>query len=249
MSEHERDAFPWPKGKRAAVSVTFDDARPSQLDVGLPILDAHNIKGTFYVSFHHFDKRVNEWQGALARGHEIGNHTVSHPCSGNYQFAFNNALEDYTLGRIEREMLDANTHIHEALGVAPTTFAYPCGQTFVGRGEQLQSYVPVVARHFLLGRGFGDATPNNPALCDPAQIHSVALDGISADQAIAQLQRTVDETGWLVFTGHEVSDGGHQTILAQTLDAICRYCRDPANGVWIDRLDTIGRYIIDARKK
>ena len=39
--------FRWPKGKRAAVSLSFDDARTSQLDVGIPLLDRHKVPATF----------------------------------------------------------------------------------------------------------------------------------------------------------------------------------------------------------
>ena len=39
----------FPGRAKAAVSVTFDDARPSQLDRGIPILDRHGVRGTFYV--------------------------------------------------------------------------------------------------------------------------------------------------------------------------------------------------------
>ena len=41
--------FPWPEGARAAVSLSFDDARPSQVDVGLPIFDRHGVKVTFFL--------------------------------------------------------------------------------------------------------------------------------------------------------------------------------------------------------
>ncbi|HXI40557.1 MAG TPA: hypothetical protein VNH83_11290, partial [Bryobacteraceae bacterium] len=33
-------AFHWPDGKRVAVSLSFDDARASQVDVGIPLFDA-----------------------------------------------------------------------------------------------------------------------------------------------------------------------------------------------------------------
>jgi hypothetical protein len=46
------------------------------------------------------------------------------------------------------ELLAANETLEELLGVRPRTFAYPCGQRFVGAGENTRSYVPVVARHF-----------------------------------------------------------------------------------------------------
>ena len=39
----------WLEGKTAALSLTFDDARLSQVDQGLPLLDAYGVKATFYV--------------------------------------------------------------------------------------------------------------------------------------------------------------------------------------------------------
>ena len=52
----------WPNGKRAAVSLSFDDARSTQLDQGLPILNACGVKATFYVSFPPFERRIDEWR-------------------------------------------------------------------------------------------------------------------------------------------------------------------------------------------
>ena len=53
-------AFRWPDGKRAALSLSFDDARLSQVDRALPIMDAHDVKGTFYVSLGRVEARMRE---------------------------------------------------------------------------------------------------------------------------------------------------------------------------------------------
>src|SRR5690606_38192340 len=105
-----------------------------------------------YVTPSAIERRLDGWKRAVDEGHEIGNHTLTHPCSGNFSFSRNNALESYTLEQMERELLGANEVIERMLGFAPRTFAYPCGQTFVGRGEHHRSYVPLIARHFLAGR-------------------------------------------------------------------------------------------------
>ena len=42
----------WPSGKRAALSLTFDDARWSQMANGFPLLEACGVKATD-VSLHH----------------------------------------------------------------------------------------------------------------------------------------------------------------------------------------------------
>ena len=41
-------AFAWPHGRACALSLTFDDARASQLAVGLPILRAHGVRASFF---------------------------------------------------------------------------------------------------------------------------------------------------------------------------------------------------------
>ena len=138
--------FPWPDGRKAALSLTFDDARESQVDVGLPLLNEHGVRATFYVLPDGARKRLALWKAALAAGHEIGNHSSSHPCTGNFAFSRTNALEDYTLERLEADVAVANAALAADLGRAPTAFAYPCGQSFVGRGEGVRSYVPVVGR-------------------------------------------------------------------------------------------------------
>src|SRR5438874_1279094 len=99
------EAFQWPAGKRAAVSLTFDDARASQVLQGLQILDAHDVKATFYVHVPAMSKQLDRWKSAVANGHEIGNHTLRHPCSANFRFARENPLENYTLPRIEDDLL------------------------------------------------------------------------------------------------------------------------------------------------
>jgi len=241
------DDFAWPEGKRAAVSLTFDDARPTQLDRGVPILDRHGVKATFYVGFGGFEQRIDDWRNAVAHGHEIGNHSMTHPCSGNFPGAQGNALEDYSLEKMERELLDAGARIREAIGVEPVTFAYPCGQSFVGRGGGRKSYVPLVARHFLVGRGYRDEFVNDPSFCDLAMVGGTEGDGLSSDRLRALVETAASRSAWVVLCGHDVGDGGYQTTLADSLDRFCAYCRDPANGIWIDTVAKIGQYARDAR--
>ncbi len=240
--------FRWPAGKRAAVSLTFDDARPSQIDRGIPILDAHGVKATFYVSPANLPRRLDGWRAAVANGHEIGNHTMTHPCSGNFAFARANALEDYTLERMETELLNANAECDRLLGVVPRTFAYPCGQSFVGRGESLKSYVPLVARHFVVGRGAFSEIHNDPSFCDLACVTGLDGDDKPFEQLKAMVDRAAADGGWLVLFGHEVGEGGHQVTRADALDALCRYCLDPANGVWIDTVAAIGAYVKERQR-
>jgi len=248
IAEVGQKNFIWPDGKRAAVSLTFDDARPSEIDNGLDILDRYGVKATFYVIPSNVEKRLAGWKKAVANGHEIGNHTLTHPCSGNYLWV-RKALENCTFETMEQEMEEANTAIQRLLGVTPTTFAYPCGQTFVSRGTEIKSYVPVVAGKFDIGRNVGDQCLNDPAFCDLAQVYSIELDYLDFEQARLFLDRAAANGQWLIFYGHEVNPSGPQTVRTATLDAICKYAGDPANGLWIDRVDVIGRYIAKQRQQ
>jgi peptidoglycan/xylan/chitin deacetylase (PgdA/CDA1 family) len=71
--------FSWPEGKKMALSLTFDDARLTQIDKGIPLLDKYGVKATFYVSPGSMLKRLEGWKKAVSSGHDIGNHSITHP--------------------------------------------------------------------------------------------------------------------------------------------------------------------------
>ena len=241
------DSFRWPKGKRAAVSLSFDDARLSQVDHGLPILDAYGVKATFYVAPYRVEQRLSGWKKAVAKGHEIGNHTLNHPCTGNFPWSREKALEQYCLEDAERELDEANAAIERLLGIKPTTFAYPCGQKFVGRGLSVKSYVPLVAERFIVGRGAFDEVANDPAFCDLAQVTGIDLDGLDFEQVKQLVDEAIADGRWLVFFGHEVGEPARQTTFGSALEAFCRYAQDPANGLWLDTVAAVGQYILEQR--
>lgn len=235
--------FRWPDGKRVAVSLSFDDARASQLDNGVPLFDRYHARVTFYVNPANMEKRLDGWKKAAAAGHEIGNHTNTHPCSGNFAWSRSNAIEEYTEERIEHEMVSANADTLRLLGVTPTTFAYPCGQKFVGRGAATKSYVPLVAKHFRCGRGFRDEAANDPVFCDLAQLMGVDSDGMSFEDMKKAVVTAEKSGAWLVFAGHEIGKAGNQTTEAAVLEQFLKYAQDPANGVWVDTVDAVGKYV------
>jgi peptidoglycan/xylan/chitin deacetylase (PgdA/CDA1 family) len=70
----------WPEGKRVALSLSFDDGRLSQVDKGMTLLDQYNVKATFYLMPSSLKERLEGWKKAAASGHEIGNHSLKHPC-------------------------------------------------------------------------------------------------------------------------------------------------------------------------
>jgi peptidoglycan/xylan/chitin deacetylase (PgdA/CDA1 family) len=243
-----QQAFKWPPGKRAAISLSFDDARLSQIDAGYALLDKYGVKATFFVLPSGMKERLAGWKEVVAHGHEIANHSMTHPCTANYEFSARNGLEGYTLTTIAKEMDDANAELVQLLGVKPVTFAYPCGQKFVGRGTEVKSYVPLVASRFLVGRGYLDEAANDPNVCDLAQTMGVVFDGLTAKQILDLATDAAKSGRWMIFVGHEMGKlGAEQTTDLAALEDLLKYAKDPANGIWIDTVATIGRYVQQQR--
>jgi len=239
--------FPWPDGKRVAVSLSFDDARPSQVDVGVPLLNEYGVRATFYVSPSRVPERLGAWKAAVAAGHEIGNHSMRHACTGNFSWSRQKALEDYTPRQMAKELDQAHAEIQRLLGVRALTFAYPCGQKFVGRGKRVRSYVPLVAERFIAGRGWRDETANDPAFCDPAQLLAVELDGLTFEQLKVLIDAAAEQGSWLVLAGHEIGEKGRQTTRTDTLRAFCEHAADPKTGLWVDTVANVARYVAEHR--
>jgi beta-glucosidase len=245
----DTSGFRWPDGYKAAVSLTFDDARASQVDTGIPLFNKYGVKATFYLNPPNMEKRLDAWKQAAKDGHEMGNHTMTHPCTGNFTWSQDNALEDKTLRDMAHEMESTNQAIFNKLGVSPVSFAFPCGQKFVGKGETMKSYVPLVADMFITGRGWLDEGPNDPVFCDLAQLTGMESDNKSFLQLKAMLDLAVQNGAWLVLAGHDIGDPAHQFTRTSALDSLCRYITDPANGIWVAPVGAIASWVKDFQEK
>ncbi len=237
-------AFRWPEGKKAALSLTFDDARPSQMDAGFPLFQQEGVKVTFYVSPEPIQERLAAWKQAVKAGHEIGNHSLRHACSGNFSWSRERALEDYTMERMGQELLEANQQVKTLLGVTPTTFAYPCGQKFIGRGVTAQSLIPLAASLFRASRGFMDEAANDPAYCDLAQLMGIPSDNRPFREVRPMLDQVLESGGWLILAGHEIGEGNTaQMTQVSFLKDLLAYVKDPKHPIWLDTVAAVSAHI------
>ncbi len=221
----------FPNGRRGAVSLTYDDGLPEHLDHAIPDLDAAGLHATFFVptgprapTLH---TRTDEWRAAFARGHEMGNHTVHHPCSGRHAWVKPNfSLEAYSHQRIESELLEATRAIDELLGAsAPRSYAYTCHEDFVGPDHA--SYRPNVARLFPAARG-GARDDERPVIdpmdCDFAYLPSWTIGpSVRLDPIIAHLDDAVARGRWAVLTFHGVGGGHALNVSREAHRAILRH--------------------------
>ncbi len=241
-------AFSWPQGRQAALSISFDDARESQVTVGTALLDQYGLKATFFVVPSGVEKQLEGWKKAVANGHEIGNHTLTHPCTGNFAWSRQNALEDHTLKSMRKEIAECNKRIEALLQVKAEVFAYPCGQKFVGRGRHTKSYVPLIAKMFISGRGWMDEAANDPLYGNFAQLTGVEMDGKNFDEILPLLEAAKKNGQWLVLAGHEMGDSGDQVTRLAMLQQLAEYVQNPANGIWAAPVGTVVTYIKSQKK-
>lgn len=239
----------WPNGAHMAISLTFDDARGSQATKGAPLLDEYAVKATFYVVPSAMKGQLAGWKKVVDKGHEIGNHSLKHSCSGNFVWSRNSALENYTIAQMRAELLEANKQIETLLGVKAESYAYPCGHTFVGRGKNTKSFVPVIAELFASGRTWLDEAPVDPNYCDMAQLTGMEMDGKDFEQILPIIEEARKNGQWLVLAGHEMADSGPQTTRLAMLRKLCAYAKDPANEIWIAPVSEVARYVKAERKK
>ena len=244
FSQERSMPFTWPDGKKVAVSLSFDDARLSQVDAGIPVLDSLGVKATFYLNPAPMRERLEGWKKAVAAGHEIGNHSMTHPCSGNYSWVEkDNELENFTMDKMRKNLLECSKIMKDELGVTTTLFAYPCGQKYIGRGKNLKSYVPLIAEMFASGRGWFEEMNNAPMFCDYAQLAGREMDGKTFDEIQVLINGAIEHGEWLLLAGHEMGEEGSQTVRISMLRKLIEYAKDPANGVWLAPVGEVQDYI------
>ncbi len=249
VSKIRDTSFTWPEGVDGAISFTFDDARPSQADSGLAVLDKLDVQATFYASIWSLTQRIEIWRDAILNGHEIGNHTLTHPCSANFDTSRPYRLEDMDLERMRYELEESNRQLDSLIGTKPQSFAYPCGQTFVGRGTQVQSYIPLVAKSFLSGRGWQDESANNPEVCDLSQLMGFPMDNKNFEDLKPILDKTMQESSWLILAGHDMGTKKELTTDLKTLEAVIDYVRSSGKNIWMAPVCEIAAYIRSQRGK
>jgi peptidoglycan-N-acetylglucosamine deacetylase len=164
--------------------------------------------------------------------------------SRNFPFSRENALENYTLERLEHGMIEANEASETFAGRRPTSFAYPCGQRFVGRGKATRSHVPLVAEHFLVDCGFLDEGPNDPLRCDMAQVNGAAGDGRDIEHLGEAIDSALEEGRWLVLVAHDVaSETTPQAMRTSVLEEECQHASSLPE-LWTDTVLAVGSLLI-----
>lgn len=205
-------------GFTGAVSYTFDDANSSQIS-HYSELNALGVHLTFYLQTNKNEAANSIWAQALLNGHELGNHTQSHPQTGNGS-----------------DIDAATTFIQQHFGVTPLTMAAPYGDS---------SYISLASSRFLINRGVqgGSIAPNSNT--DPYNLPCfIPATGAAASAMTAPVSSARTSGNWQILLVHGFSggsDGAYQPVdIAQFTSSVKSV--KAFGDLWIDSVINIGAY-------
>ncbi|MBS1507224.1 MAG: polysaccharide deacetylase family protein [Bacteroidetes bacterium] len=239
--------FKWPNGARAAICLTFDDALSSQIKVAVPLLNRYKLKATFFptIASGSFREDVSRWKAVAKQNHEIGNHSLYHPCQksapGMDWVAPYHDLDTYSIQQFMEELSIADVVIQLMGGRKNRTFAYPCSHFMIGGVDVTDS----IRHHYLSARDSDETMPRNIVPVDQLDLHHIpswAPSGNSAQELIGYVE-LVKGAGLLgVFTFHGIG-GDHMTTETSDFEQLLQYLVDNRKSVWVTTFEEASEYI------
>jgi sialate O-acetylesterase len=233
---------PW-QGKKCAVVLTYDDAINQHLDNAVPVLDSLKLKATFYITAFSssMQTRLNDWKKLAARGYELGNHTLYHPCIGGKgrewvrpEYDMNN----YTVQRMIDETRMTNLFLRALDGKTKRTFAFTCGDMKIGDS----SFINAMKNDFVAARAVRNQMhPINKV--DLYNVDCYMVNGETGAQMIEWAKKAIETNSLLVILFHGVGGGNALNVSVEAHREFLRYLKKNQKDIWIAPMITVAEYI------
>ncbi|RYY98810.1 MAG: hypothetical protein EOO11_06910 [Chitinophagaceae bacterium] len=233
---------PW-NGKSAAVVLTYDDALNVHQTNVLPLLDSLGLRATFYLTDNGGRLRAQfpRWKIAAAKGHELGNHSMYHPCSakgpGRSWVPPDYDLDRYTQRRIADEIRSTNLLLETLDGKKERTFAYPCADTRI----RDTPYIDAVKTDLVAARNVRHEMQDLGRI-DPWDIASYMVNGESGEQLIALVKEAQAQHKLLVFLFHGVGGEHGIDVSLEAHRSLLRYLKRQKD-LWIAPMVEVAKFI------
>ncbi|KRB84839.1 polysaccharide deacetylase family protein [Noviherbaspirillum sp. Root189] len=210
--------------KRAAASYTFDDGYATSTAIG-SIFEKAGLRATFYIIPGVIPADGwSMWQALRDKGHEIGNHSMTHP-----DFV-NTVMSDQQL---DTEINGAQRLIEQKLGIRPQTFAFPY-HLYTDRALKVAQQNHVAVRKMNLGDpGYQFAFFDTD--------HGTDLAGTLVT-VNRQLDEVVKAGGWFVAGGHGIDGDGWSPVTTEFLQKHLAYAAQYSSTLWTDTFANVSRY-------
>lgn len=212
----------WPQSRRAAIALTYDDAAKSQLDVAIPQLDAVGLKGTFFLMGREIGDQVPRWRAAAASGHELGNHTINHPCKrGTYAMPEQYTSEAYSVKVVLNEIGTMNAFLQAIDGKNSHAFATPCDQHTVGGQDYLGPLQRAGLASFI----------RDVRVMPMTTVSYATFRNKSGTEMIAWVENVVGRGGVGVIAFHGVG-GDYLSVSAEAHRELLEYLKQHEGEIW-----------------
>jgi peptidoglycan-N-acetylglucosamine deacetylase len=222
------------KGKQAAVALTYDDALNVHLDKVIPQLDSFGFKGTFYLigASPAFTRRIPDWRKAAAKGHELGNHTLFHPCLGNRPgrewVQPDRDLAKYTIQRASDEIMMNNALLEATDGKKKRTLACPCGESAIADSSFLFK-----AKEYFVATRDGTPDANRVNAFKTTKIEWISALAETESQLIPAMQKAIDNRALLIIVFHGVGGEHPLNISLEKHRELMRFIKQNESKIWV----------------
>jgi peptidoglycan/xylan/chitin deacetylase (PgdA/CDA1 family) len=213
--------FPWPENRKAAVSLTYDDALSGHHQRVAPFLQGHGLRATFYTNIcSRFLEEAEAWRQVAREGHELGNHTLFHPC---YVFKGQEVswldqgynLRHYSPKRWQDEVTVANWALRQIDGRARRSFANTCHHRWIGEGDASVCLDSLILKHFVAARGAHTGRAVDPAAPDFTNLGTTGADHRTFAEWREELLRVREAGTWMIYTLHAVGRGEGENFIEE----------------------------------
>lgn len=230
----QAEGFMWPGERKIAVSLSYDDGLSSQLDNVVPVLDKYNLKASFYILPNSavVNRRMKEWVSVAKNGHELGNHSMYHPCRASLPnrkwVADHHDLDKYTVDQIVEELATANTFLLALDGKRERTFTPPCFDFMAGGKE----YFHKVKRSFVAIKGEGVKSGFSVILVPKS---------VSAKELITYVKNVAKGTSLINIIFHGVG-GNYLSVSSEAHAEFVKFLSENQDVYYVDSYINIMKY-------
>ena len=229
--------------KKCAVVITYDDAYDQQLDNAIPVLDSLGLKATFYITAfsNSMQTRLNDWKKIAANGHELGNHTLFHPCNGGKGREWVSPdydLSKYSVQRMIDETRMTNLFLRALDGKTKRTFAFTCGDMKIGDS----SFINAMKDDFVAAR----AVRNEMHKINEIDLYNVdcyVVNGETGQQMIEWVKKAMETNSLLVILFHGVNGGNALNVSLQAHSQLLHFLKQNEKDIWIAPMIDVAEYI------
>lgn len=233
---------PW-NGKKCAVVLTYDDAINEHLDNAIPILDSLKLKATFYLTAFStsMQTRLSEWKKLAAKGHELGNHTLFHPCIGGANRTWVKPeydMNNYSVQRMIDETRMTNVFLQALDGKTKRTFAFTCGDMKIGS----TSFIDSMQKDFVAARAVRSQMHKLNEV-DLYNVDCYMVNGESGAQMIEWAKKAMETNSLLVILFHGVGGGNSLNVSLPAQRQFLQFLKTNKKDIWTAPMIEVAEYI------